>query len=49
MAHGDMASARRAFFAAFLRRLRVLWPVLSGLFAVVACLGAWSAPPKDGA
>jgi hypothetical protein len=36
----DTGRARRAFFGAFLRGLRVLWPVLSGLFAVIAGLGA---------
>jgi hypothetical protein len=40
MARGDTGRARRVFFGAFLRGLRVLWPVLSGLFAVIACLGA---------
>ena len=40
MARGDTGRARRAFFGAFLRGLRVLWPILSGLFAVIAGLGA---------
>jgi Ion channel len=35
-----VASVRRAFFWAFLRGLRILWPVLSGLFVVISGLGA---------
>src|SRR5215211_7357681 len=40
MVRGDTGSVRRAFFRGFLRGLRVLWPVLSGLFVVIAVLGA---------
>jgi hypothetical protein len=31
---------RRAFFWALLRGLRILWPVLSGLFVAISGLGA---------
>jgi hypothetical protein len=36
----SVGGVRRAFFRAFLRGLRILWPVLSGLFAAISGLGA---------
>ena len=35
-----VGSVRRAFFRAFLHGLRILWPVLSGLFVAISGLGA---------
>jgi hypothetical protein len=35
-----IGSTRRLFFLAFLQGLRVLWPVLSGLFVAISGLGA---------
>ena len=40
MAGNNVADLRRGFLRALLRGLGVVWPVLSGLLAVIAGLGA---------